>query len=323
MTQANLGARCWLPREELNVARLLWRAVMTLALLCAALPAPSLADDARYAAYQYTGTLKRVHDSGSIRLGYRENSIPFAFRDPNGKPVGYSLELCEAIADEVSGELGKEIRTEYLPVTPENRFDLVAAGDIDLECGSTTDNLDRRKRVAFSPTMFVTGTKLMVRKDSGYRSLRDLKGRTIVFTRGTVQDKALHALSEQQKLNINFVTGDDHKESFQIFESGKADAWANDEILLYGMLAETRTGDRFRVVGDFLTYDPYALMFRKDDPPFAEIVDTVFEKLATSREIVYIYNRWFLKRLPSGVRLDLPMSPHLEEIFRIQGLHSD
>ena len=288
-----------------------------------ALPALAQEGDPLRTAFQYTGTLKRVQDTGAIRIGYRQNSIPFAFLDPKGKPVGYALDLCDAIVDEVSMELGKEVRTDYRPVTPENRFDLVIADEIDLECGSSTNTIERRKRVAFSPTTFVTGTKLLVRKDSGVRFLRDLKGRTVVVTRGTVQDTAIRAINERQKLGLNVVTGGDHKESFQMFESGAADAWANDDILLYGMLAETRTSPKYRVVGDFLTYDPYALMFRKDDPEFAEIVDRAFGKLAGSREIVYIYNKWFLKRLPSGVRLDLPMSPHLEELFRVQGLPGD
>jgi ABC-type amino acid transport substrate-binding protein len=300
---------------------ILYRAgVACLLALGAALPALSQEGDPLRTAFQYTGTLKRVQDTGAIRIGYRENSIPFAFRAPKGKPVGYALDLCDAIVDEVGTELGKEVRTEYRAVTPENRFDLVIAGEIDLECGSTTNNFERRKRVAFSPTTFMTGTKLMVRKDSGFRFLRDLKGRTIVVTHGTVQDAAMRSLSERQKLNLNFITGGDHNESFQIFESGAADAWANDDILLYGMLAETRTGTKYRVVGDFLTYDSYALTFRKDDPEFAGIVDRAFRKLARSREIVHIYNKWFLKRLPSGVRLNLPMSTHLEELFRVQGL---
>ena len=126
-------------------------------------------------AIQYTGTLKKIQDSGVIRLGHRENSIPFAFLDPNGKPVGYALDLCAAVVNEVIAELYKDIRVEYRPVTPENRFDLVASGEIDLECGSTTNNFERRKRFAFSPTMFVTGTKLLVRRDSGIRSFRDLE----------------------------------------------------------------------------------------------------------------------------------------------------
>ena len=208
-------------------------------------------------------------------------------------------------------------------MTPENRFDLVNSGAIDLECGSTTNNVERRKTVAFSPTMFVTGTKLLVRRGSGIRSLRDLAGKTIVLTRGTVHETAIPKLAERQKLSINFIFAADHHESFRMLASGKADAFANDDVQLYGMLAETKSAGDFRVVGDFLTYADYALMLRKDDPEFAEVVDRAFHRLAGSREIVAIYERWFLKPLPSGERLNLPMSPHLEEIFRVQGLPSD
>lgn len=270
----------------------------------------------------YTGTLKKIHESGVMKIGYRENSVPFAFLD-RGIPVGYSLDLCSNVVEEIEAELGKEIRIEYRPVTPENRFDLVINGNIDLECGSTTNNLERRKRVAFSPTIFVTGTKLLVRKDSGIRHVRNLRGKTVVMTRGTVQDAAMRAINERQQLGINLVTGGDHQESFQIFASGKADAWANDDVLLYGVLAETKTRDKYRVVGDFLTYDPYALMIRKDDPEFEAVVEQAFDKLAGSREIVAIYEYWFLKKLPSGVALNLAMSPHLEELFRVQGLPAD
>jgi len=291
--------------------------------LAFAITASAQENDPLRALHQYTGTLKKIQESGVIRIGHRVNSIPFAFLNQKGQAVGYSLDLCDEIVEDIISELGKEVRVEYRPVTPENRFDMVASGEVDLECGSTTNTLERRKRVAFSPTIFVTGTKLLVRKESGVRFLRDLKGKTIVFTRGTVQEPAMQALNERQKLGITFVTGGDHKESFQILESGKADAWANDDILLYGMLAETRTGDKFRVVGDFLTFDPFALMFRKDDPEFEELVNKSFGNLAGSRAIVHLYNKWFMKRLPNGVRLNLPMSPHLEELFRVQGMPGD
>src|SRR4029434_4270652 len=142
----------------------------------------------------YTGTLKQIRDSGVIRVGYRENSPPFAFIGPDKKPVGYALDLCEVVIDEVASELHKDIRVEYRPVTPENRFELLNSGAIDLECGSTTNNFERRKTAAFSPTMFVTGTKLLVRRDSGIRNLRDLQGRTLVLTRGTVQAQAIPRL---------------------------------------------------------------------------------------------------------------------------------
>jgi ABC-type amino acid transport substrate-binding protein len=293
--------------------------------ICALLAAdPAIAQRAAAPIVAYSsGALKRIDETRVVRLGHRENSPPFAFLDVKKKPIGYSLDLCELVVDEIAREIGKDLAVEYRAVTPENRFELVTSGAIDLECGSTTNTAERRKIVAFSPTTFVTGTKLLVRRGSGIRSLRDLEGKTIVLTRGTVHETAIPKLVERQKLLIKFIFAADHNESFQILAAGKADAFANDDVQLYGMLAETRSGSDFRVVGDFLTYADYALMLRKDDPEFAEVVESAFHKLAGSREIVAIYERWFLKPLPSGVRLNLPMSPHLEEIFRVQGLPGD
>jgi len=288
----------------------------------AAEPATAQRTGALIVAYS-SPTLKRIDETGVVRIGHRENSPPFAFLDAKGNPIGYSLDLCEIIVDEVAREVGKNLTVEYRPVTPENRFERLTSGAIDLECGSTTNTAERRKVVAFSPTTFVTGTKLLVRRGSNIRSLRDLAGKTIVLTRGTVHETAIPKLAERQKLPISFVFTADHNESFQTLTAGKADAFANDEVQLYGMLAETRSASDFRVVGDFLTYADYALMLRKDDPELAEVVERAFHKLAGSREIVAIYERWFMRPLPSGVRLKLPMSPHLEEIFRVQGLPGD
>ena len=290
--------------------------------LCLMQPAVAQQHTATFV-FPYTGTLKKIHDSGIVRIGHRQNSPPFAFLDQKGKPIGYSLDLCEIVVEEIIAEVGKDIRVAYRPVTPENRFDLVNSGEIDLECGSTTNNAERRKMVAFSPTIFVTGTKLLVRRGSRILNFRDLQGKTVVLTRGTVHETAIPKLAERQKLAIKFVFAGDHEESFQTLAAGKADAFANDDVQLYGMLAQTKSAADFRVVGDFLTYADYALMFRKDDADFAEVVERAFHKLAGSREIVAIYEHWFLKPLPSGMRLNLPMSPHLEELFRVQGLPSD
>ena len=268
-------------------------------------------------------TLRKIDDAGVVRLGYRENSPPFAFLDAKKKPIGYALDICEVVVDEIAAELHRELRVLFLPVTPENRFDLVTSGAIDLECGSTTNNAERRRTVAFSPTLFVTGTKLLVRRGSGVRSLADLDGRTVVLTRGTVHETAIPKIAARRKLTINFVTAADHQESFQTLASGKADAFANDDVQLYGMLAATATGPDFRVVGDYLTYADYALMYRRNDPEFGDVIERGFRKLAGSREIVAVYERWFRKPLPSGLRLDLPMSPHLEELFQVQGLPGD
>ena len=296
--------------------------ISAVCMLLAAGPASAQRAGALIVAYS-SATLKRIDETGVVRLGHRENSPPFAFLDARRKPVGYSLDLCEIVVDEIAREIGKNLTVEYRPVTPENRFAEVTSGAIDLECGSSTNTTERRKTVAFSPTTFVTGTKLLVRRGSGIRSLRDLAGKTIVLTRGTVHETVIPRLAERQKLPIRFVFAADHNESFQTLAAGKADAFANDEVQLFGMLAENRSSSDFRVVGDFLTYADYALTLRKDDPEFAEVVERAFHKLSGSREIVAIYERWFLKPLPSGVRLNLPMGPHLEEIFRVQGLPGD
>jgi glutamate/aspartate transport system substrate-binding protein len=305
-----------------NAVRRFAPVLVVLAVFCGQQTAIAQKPDAPFT-IKYTGTLKKIDDSGVVRIGHRENSPPFAFLDRNRKPIGYSLDLCEIVVEEIAAELSKDVRAEYRPVTPENRFDLVTSGQIDLECGSTTNNAERRKTVAFSPTMFVTGTKLLVRRGSGILNFRNLDGKTIVLTRGTVHETVIPKLAERQKLKINFIFTGDHNESFQALASGKADVFANDDVQLYGILAEKNARADFRVVGDFLTYADYALMFRKDDPDFAEVVERAFHKLSGSREIVAIYERWFVKPLPSGLRLNLPMSPHLQELFSVQDLPSD
>jgi glutamate/aspartate transport system substrate-binding protein len=268
----------------------------------------------------YSGTLKSIAETKTIRVGHRENSPPFAFLDPKKNPVGYSLDLCEIVVEEVTNELSANIKVQFVPVTPENRFDLVTSGAVDIECGSTTNNAERRKTVAFSPTMFVTGTKLMVRRGSGIYHLPDLAGKTVVLTRGTVHETEVPKLAERRKIPVKFVFAPDHKQSFEMLAAGKADAFANDDVQLYGMLADTKSASDFRVVGEYLTYADYALMYRLNDPEFAEVVERAFRRLAGSREITDIYERWFRKPLPSGARLNMPMSPHLEQLFQVHGL---
>jgi len=269
---------------------------------------------------KFEGTLMKIAQTRTIRVGHRENSPPFAFLDAKKKPIGYSLDLCEIVVEEVAAELGGTINVEFVPVTPENRFDLVTSSAIDLECGSTTNNLERRKTVAFSPTMFVTGTKLMVRRGSGIYNLPDLAGKTVVLTRGTVHETAVPQIAERRKIPVKFIFAPDHKQSFEALAAGRADAFANDDVQLFGMLAETKSAPDFRVVGDFLTYADYALMYRKDDADFAEVVERAFRRLSGSREIAAIYARWFRNPLPSGARLNLPMSPHLEQVFQVHGM---
>jgi len=301
-----------------------WRAVLVGAVCALFATDAAIAQRAGALTVTYSSpTLKRIDETGVVRLGHRTNSPPFAFLDTKGNPIGYSLDLCEIVVEEIAREVGRELVVEYRAVTPENRFELVISGAVDLECGSTTNTAERRKIVAFSPTTFITGTKLLVRRGSGIRSLSGLDGRTIVLTRGTVHETAIPRLVERRHLPIQFIFASDHDESFRMLAAGRADAFANDDVQLFGMLAKTRSASDFRVVGDFLTYADYALMLRKDDPDFSEVVERAFHRLSGSREIVAIYERWFVKPLPSGERLNLPMSPHLEQVFRVQGLPGD
>ena len=289
-------------------------------LLAVGLIAPLLAFPAARA-QELTGTLKKIKDNKTMTLGYRESSIPFSYVNKVGEPIGYSIDLCNAVVDEVSKELeGVEIAVKYKKVTAETRIPAVQSGEVDLECGSTTANFERKKKVAFSPIFFVAGTKLLVPRSSGISSYLDLRDKAVVVTAGTTNEAAVRAISDKQHLGIKFLVGTDHTESFAMLKEGKADAFATDDVLLYGLVATARSGDQYQVVGEYLSYDPYGLMYRKDDPDFAAIVDRTFSRLAQSRELVQLYNKWFQQRLPTGETLDLPMSLQLDEIFRVEGV---
>jgi glutamate/aspartate transport system substrate-binding protein len=293
-----------------TVAQLLAGAAVSM--LCFAVQSPG---------QELTGTLKKIHDARAVTLGYRTSSIPFSYLDRVGEPIGYSIDLCNAVVADIRAALeGLDLNIVYRKVTAEDRIQAVRNREVDLECGSTTANFARKKEVAFSPIFFVAGTKLLVARNSGIGSYRDLRGRTVVVTAGTTNEAAVGAISEKQRLGIKIITGKDHDESFSLLAAGRADAFATDDVLLYGLIATRRAGDRYHVVGDYLSYDPYGLMYRKDDPDFAAIVGRTFSRLAQSREIVQLYNRWFQMRLPSGESLNLPMSPQLEEIFRVEGV---
>jgi glutamate/aspartate transport system substrate-binding protein len=272
-------------------------------------------------AQELTGTLKKIRDSKTVTIGYRASSIPFSFVDQAGEPIGYSIDLCDAVVSDIRDALGGvDPKIAYRKVTAETRIAAVRDGEVDLECGSTTANFARKKEVAFSPIFFVAGTKLLVARNSGIESYRDLRGKTVVVTAGTTNEAAVRAISDKQGLGINVIVGRDHDESLTLLVEGKADAFATDDVLLYGLAATHKLADRYHVVGDYLSYDPYGLMYRKDDPDFAAVVDRAFTRLAQTRELVQLYNRWFQMRLPSGQTLDLPMSPQLEEIFRVEGV---
>jgi glutamate/aspartate transport system substrate-binding protein len=258
-------------------------------------------------------TLAAIKNSHVVRLGYRESSPPFSFLDQAGRPIGYSLELCAAIVEQIGLDVDDPgLRIDYVKVTSDDRIAAVLQGRIDLECGSTTANAERARQVAFSPLMFVAGTKLMVPLASTITAPRDLQGKTVVVTKGTTNEQAIRAIDKKLALGLTLLVSPDHEQSFQMLVDGKADAFATDDIIL---AARHRAQDRFRVSGDYLSYDPYGIMFRKNEPQLAAVVERTFRRLGTDHDLIPLYNKWFMARLPTGERLNVALSPQLEAAF--------
>src|ERR1700692_2699506 len=254
-------------------------------------------------------TFANIKKTHVVHLGYREASPPFSFLDQANRPIGYSLELCEAIVDEIGAEVDDcELKIEYVKVTSDDRIPAVVQNKIDLECGSTTANAERSKQVAFSPLIFVAGTKLMVPKASTVSGATDLKGKTVVVTKGTTNEQAMHAVDKKFALGLNIVVSPDHEQSYQMLVDGKADAFATDDILLYGLIARHKSQDKFHVTGEYLSYDPYGIMFRKGEPQLAAVVERTFHKLGSHRDLLPLYNKWFVARLPTGEKLNVAIS---------------
>ena len=277
-----------------------------------------------------TGTLKAVQDRGTILIGTRESVIPFSFLNRGGQHVGFSVDLCHSIAADVAAAMHQDllepdaarqpgIRIVYVPVVAEARLPKVIAGEVDLECGSTTATDERAKTVAFSPVFFLAGTKLMVLASSSIAAYPGTAGRTIVVSAGTTNAAIIKRLAARVTPPPRIVEVPDVAAAFGQLAAGKADAFAADDILLAGLLATAPDRERFKVVGEYLSYEPYAIMFRRDDPDLAALVQQSFARLASDGTLGALYRRWFTNRLPNGENLRLPMSPHLAEMYRALG----
>jgi glutamate/aspartate transport system substrate-binding protein len=294
------------------------RCVQAASWLAAAVLLTAAADAQTGSTEGLSPTLADIKKAHVVRLGYRESSPPFSFLDQANRPIGYSLELCEAIVDEISVEVDDaNLRIEYVKVTSDDRIAAVVQNKIDLECGSTTANAERSKQVAFSPLIFVAGTKLMVPKASTISGPADLKGKTLVVTKGTTNEQAMHNVDKKFALGLNIIASPDHEQSYQMLVDGKADAFATDDILLYGLIARHKAQDKFRVTGEYLSYDPYGIMFRKGEPQLTAVVERTFRKLGSNRDLIPLYNKWFVARLPTGEKLSVAISPQLEEAFKV------
>jgi glutamate/aspartate transport system substrate-binding protein len=270
------------------------------------------------AAAAQEGTLKKIKDSGSITIGHRESSIPFSYLDDQQKPIGYSMDICARIVEAVKKELkAPNLAVKHNVVTPQTRMQLIANGTVDIECGSTTNTVERQKQVAFAVTTFITGTKLLVKRKSGIKNVDGLKGKPVVVTQGTTNERAVKAINDQKNLGMRFLNAKDHAESFLTVDTGRAVAFPMDDILLYGLIANSKNPKDWAVVGDFLSYDPYAVMLRKDDPQFKSFVDGVIVGMMKSGELEKLYRKWFLSKIPpKGVNLNVPMSAQLKAQFK-------
>jgi glutamate/aspartate transport system substrate-binding protein len=285
-------------------------AMLTLALAAAVgLAAP--------AAAQQPGTLKKIQDAGAITIGHRDASIPLSYYDDKQQPVGYALDLCMRIVDAVKAELKlPKLEVKYQLVTSANRIPLMANGTIDLECGSTTNNLDRQKQVAFTITHFVTANRWVAKKASNIKTLADLKGKTIVSTAGTTNIKQMTEINAAKGMGMNIISANGHPEAFQMVETGRAVAFVMDDILLYGLVAQSRAPGDYVISADALSVEPYGIMLRRDDPAFKKVVDNAMIQTYKSGAINAIYEKWFLKPIPPrNVNLNLPMSAQFKKVI--------
>jgi ABC-type amino acid transport substrate-binding protein len=268
---------------------------------------PALAQDSR-------PTLTRVTEGGTLKIGYRESSVPFSYLDGT-KPIGLSMDLCALIAQAVKAKTGKQdLRVEYQGVTSQNRIPLVINGTVDLECGSTTNNAQRREQVEFAINHFYTGTRLLVKKDSGIKGYADLKGKAVATTTGTTNFQVLRKVNAERNLGFEILAGKDHVDSMLLVDLGKAVAFGMDDILLYGLVSSAKDPSQWQIVGEALQVEPYSIMLRRSDPDFKKLVDETLLTAMKSGEFERLYKKWFQSPIPPrNISMDVPMSDELRQ----------
>ncbi len=283
----------------------------TLQILCAVAAAFAVG-----AASAQEGTLKKIKDSGTITIGHRDASIPFSYYDDKQQPIGYAMDLCMRIVDAVKTELKMpKIDVKYQLVTSANRIPLMANGTIDLECGSTTNNIERQKQVWFTITHFVTANRWAYKKSSNVGKLGDLKGKTIVSTAGTTNIKGMTEINTAKNLGMNIISANGHPEAFQMVETGRAVAFAMDDILLASLVAQARNPADYAISAEATSVEPYGIMLRKDDAAFKKVVDAAMVNTYKSGAINAIYSKWFEKPVPpKGINLNLPMGAAMKKV---------
>ena len=284
------------------------------ALLLTLLAAPCLPAQAQ----ELTGTLRKVKERGALTLGYRDASVPFSYLDGNQKPVGYAYEICLKVAEAVKAHLKlDQLEVKLNPVTSATRIPLIANGTIDLECGSTTNNADRQRQAAFTNTHFLTATRFVAKKEKGLDRTDDLKGRTVVSTSGTTSIRQINEINAARGLGMRILPAKDHAEAFLMVETGRADAFVMDDVLLAALVAGAKTPEAYAISSEAQSRpEPYAIMLRKDDAPFKAVVDAATAALYTSPEGRALYDRWFTQAIPPrGINLHLPLSEAMRKVL--------
>jgi glutamate/aspartate transport system substrate-binding protein len=263
-------------------------------------------------------TLASIRDTQTITIAYREASIPFSYLDDNKKPVGYAIDLCLKVAEAIKRELKlSQLNVKFVPVTPSNRIPTIMESKADLECGSTTNNAERRKQVAFTIPHFVAAARMVVRTDSGIKNWSDLRDKRVVTTKGTTTVKLLNDRDKVRALSLKLVEGRDHAESFSMVEKGQAEAFPMDDVLLFGLRANAQNPNNFTVIGDALSAEPYAIMLRKDDAAFKAVVDREMGRIVHDGEIYKLYDKWFKNPIPpKGLNMNMPMGHLLRDMLR-------
>ncbi|MDP3814248.1 glutamate/aspartate ABC transporter substrate-binding protein [Pseudomonas sp.] len=285
--------------------------VLGVAIAAALIASPALATE-------LTGTLKKIKESGSITLGHRDASIPFSyFGDNPQQPVGYSHDLQLKVVEALKQELNlPELKVRYNLVTSQTRIPLVQNGTVDLECGSTTNNVERQQQVDFSVGIFEVGTRLLAKKSAGVSDFADLKGKNVVTTAGTTSERLLKIMNAEQQMGMNIISAKDHGESFLMLESGRALAFMMDDALLYGEMAKAKNPNDWAVVGTPQSFEIYGCVVRKGDPAFKQVVDRAISATYQSGEISAIYDKWFMQAIPpKGLNLEFPMSDELKKLI--------
>ncbi len=261
--------------------------------------------------------LERIKERGTINMGHREASVPFAYIK-DGKVQGYSIDLCDKFVEAIKKELGMpDLKVKLVPVTSQTRLALIANGNIDMECGSTTNNLTRQKQVDYLPVTFITGTKLASKKGSGITEIEDMEGKAIALAQGTTNEKAIKRVMKEKGIKIKIVNVKDHPQGWLALTSGRVDAYATDDVLLYGLVSKSKNPDNFQVTGRFLSYDPYGLMVPRNDSTYRRIGTVLLADMMRSGEMLEIYNKWFN---PGPTNINMPISDTLKVAFEIQAL---